>query len=227
MNSGYPTGVFDQAKSFSCESGVFFIIRTGRICAGNCYSAPMPIPRLRIDQTALIVIDVQDRLMPTIVERHRVVTNAAILVRMAHAMSIPHVVTEQYPRGLGRTVEEITEAMADQSLRVEKTRFSADVDLVRQQLQAWNRDTVLLAGVEAHVCVLQTALDLQSAGYQCFVCSDAVSAGQHDQIGHAVRRWERAGAVTTGVLSAMYELLGDARHESFNVCLELAKAVER
>jgi len=186
----------------------------------------MPIPRLRIDDTALIVVDVQERLMPSIVDRHRVIANSAILVRMATELGMPHVVTEQYPRGLGRTVQDITSAMADQSRRIEKTRFSAVIELVQQQLDGWNRGTVLLAGVEAHVCVLQTALDVLAGGRQCFVCSDAVSASQHDQIPHAIRRWERAGAVTTGVLSAMYELLGDARHEAFEACLELAKAVE-
>lgn len=175
----------------------------------------------------LLVVDVQERLMPTIVDRHRVITNSAILIRMATEMGIPHLVTEQYPRGLGRTVEQVTEAMADQSRRIEKTRFSAMVELVRQQLDAWNRGTVLLAGVEAHVCVLQTALDVLASGRNCFVCSDAVSASQHDQIGHAYRRMERAGGITTGVLSVMYELLRDAKHESFGVCLELAKAVEQ
>jgi nicotinamidase-related amidase len=187
----------------------------------------MPIPRLRIDETVLIVVDVQERLMPTIVDRHRVIANSAILLRMANAMGIPYLVTEQYPRGLGRTVEQIAAAMADQSRRIENTRFSAMVELVQQQVDTWNRGTVLLAGVEAHVCVLQTALDVLASGRSCFVCSDAISASQHDQIGHAVRRMERAGAVTTGILSAIYELLGDAKHEAFGVCLELAKAVER
>lgn len=195
--------------------------------ADTCYASHMPIPRLRIDETVLIVVDVQERLMPSIVDRHRVIANSAILIRMAIALGIPYVVTEQYPRGLGRTVEQVAEAMADQSQRIEKTRFTAMVELVRQQLHAWNRSTVLLAGVEAHVCVLQTALDVLASGRHCFVCSDAVSAGQHDQIGHAFRRMERAGAVTTGVLSAMYELLGDAKHASFGACLELAKAVEQ
>lgn len=175
----------------------------------------------------LIVLDVQERLMPSIVDRHRVITNCAILIRTATELGIPHLVTEQYPRGLGRTVEQITEVMADQSRRIEKTRFSAMVELVQQQLDAWNRGTVLLAGVEAHVCVLQTALDVLAGGRNCFVCTDAVSAGQHDQIGHAYRRMERSGAVMTGVLSMMYELLADAKHESFGACLTLAKEVER
>ena len=187
----------------------------------------MPIPRLKIDDTALLVIDVQERLLPTIVDAHKIVQNCSVLIRMASELRLPHIVTEQYPKGLGRTVEEITRAMPDQSQRVEKTRFSGYVDVVQERLREWRRGTVLIAGLEAHVCVLQTVLDLQANGYICFVCTDAVSAGQRGQIEHARRRWERAGAISTGVLSAMYELMGDAKHPSFRPCLELAKSLEQ
>jgi nicotinamidase-related amidase len=187
----------------------------------------MGIPRLRADQTALLVVDVQERLMPSIVDGDRVIGNAAILLRMAAAMNMPYLVTEQYPHGLGRTVDHVAKAMTDQSRRIEKTRFSACIDLVQEQLLAWRRGTVLLCGVEAHVCVLQTALDLQSSGRQCFVATDAVSSSQRDQIGFAYERMTRSGAVLTGVMSAMYELLGDSTNPAFNACLSLAKAVHK
>ena len=187
----------------------------------------MPIPRLRLEDTVLLVIDVQDRLMPTIVDRERLITNCALLVSMAVQLDVPYLVSEQYPRGLGRTVDRIAAAMADQSRRIEKTRFSACIDLVQEQLAAWHRGNVLVAGIEAHICVLQTVLDLQDRGWQCFVCSDAVSAAQRDQIPHALARMQGSGAVITGVMSAMYELLGDASHPSFRACLDLAKAISQ
>jgi nicotinamidase-related amidase len=187
----------------------------------------MPIPRLRIDDTVVLVVDVQERLMPTIVDRDRLTANCAILLRMAAELGLPYLVTEQYPHGLGRTVDNVAAAMADQSRRIEKTRFSACVELVDEQIAAWGRGTVLVCGIEAHVCVLQTVLDLHAGGRQCFVCSDAVSASQREQIGPAYRRMERAGAIVTGVMSAMYELLGDATHPGFRGCLELAKAVRQ
>jgi nicotinamidase-related amidase len=121
----------------------------------------------------------------------------------------------------------VAAAMTDQSRRIEKTRFSACIDLVDQQLASWRRGTILLCGIEAHVCVLQTVLDLHTQGRQCFVCSDAVSSSQRDQMPPAYRRMERAGAVVTGVMSAMYELLGDAGHPAFRGCLSLAKAVQQ
>jgi len=163
--------------------------------------------------------------MPAIIDSDRIIRNCGIMLRMAAAMDIPYLVTEQYPRGLGRTVDDVAKSMTDQSRRIEKTRFSACIDLVQEQLMAWRRGCVLLCGVEAHVCVLQTTLDLLATGRQVFVVSDAVSASQGDQIAPALDRMLRAGAVITGVMSAMYELLGDASHPAFRTCLDLAKAL--
>jgi len=187
----------------------------------------MPIPRLRPDDSVLLVIDIQERLMPTLVDSDRLMHNSAILLRIAAELDLPYLVTEQYPKGLGRTAPVVASAMSDQSRRIEKTRFSACIDLVTRQLSAWNRGTVLICGVEAHVCVLQTVLDLQAAGYQCFICTDAISASQREQIPHALRRMERAGAIATGVMSAMYELMADKSHPAFSTLLELAKAVRQ
>jgi len=185
----------------------------------------MPIPRLRTLDTALMVIDVQEKLVPTIADGERLVGNCAVMLRLAAELGMPFLVTEHYPKGLGRTVEAITAAMIDPSARVEKTRFSAAVDVVDQMLRSWRRNTVLVCGLEAHVCVLQTVLDLQAGGRQCFLVSDAISASQTDQIQPAMTRMEAAGAVTTGVMSSMFELLGDARHPSRRACIELAKRI--
>ncbi|MCP3903300.1 MAG: isochorismatase family protein [Planctomycetes bacterium] len=187
----------------------------------------MPIPRLRPDETALLVIDVQDKLVSTIPDRDRLVTNCTILMRMAGELGIPLLITEHYPTGLGRTVSSVNAAMIDPAARIEKTRFSALVDVVDEHLLAWRRPSVLICGLEAHVCVLQTALDLQVTGRQSFVVLDAVAASQPEQIAPATRRWEAAGAITTGVMSAMYELLGDATHPARRACVELAKGIRR
>lgn len=165
--------------------------------------------------------------MPTIADRERLTVNCAILLRMASELGIPSLVTEQYVQGLGRTVERVSRAMPDPSWRIEKTQFSAMVDVVVERLTQWRRPHVLIAGIEAHVCVLQTVLDLQDAGYLTFICTDAISASQRDQIVPALERMQSAGAVLTGVMSAMYELLGDARHACFKQCLELAKSISQ
>lgn len=187
----------------------------------------MPIPRLTIDTASLLVIDIQEKLVPSIVDRDRLITNSSILLRMASELGMPYFVTEQYPAGLGRTIEEVASAMTDPSRRVEKSRFSAAIDLITDQFVAWRRSCVIICGIEAHVCVLQTVLDLQESGFHCFLCSDAISASQQGQIAPALRRMERAGAVSTGVLSVMYELIGDAAHPAFRSLLELAKEIRQ
>ena len=145
---------------------------------GSSLSYPlyMPIARLHLDSTALLVIDVQERLMPTIGDRDRLINNCAILLQLAGVLSIPYLVTEQYPAGLGRTVDKVTSAMSDPSRRVEKTRFSAAVDIVMDELKRWPRPNILICGIEAHVCGLQTVLDLHDKRWQTFICSDAISA---------------------------------------------------
>ena len=187
----------------------------------------MALPRLRPESTALLVIDVQDRLMPTIAARERVETNCALLARAAGVLGMPVICTEQYVRGLGRTVDTVREALPATTEVIEKTQFSALVDGVRAALRTQRRPTVLVCGVEAHVCVLQTVLDLVAAGWTVFYATDAISAGQVDQVEHAFRRMDRAGALPTGTLGAMYELIGDASHPSFRDILELAKRVPK
>lgn len=186
----------------------------------------MPIQRLKSDSTALLVIDVQERLLHTIHGHERLVHHCGILCRAAPLLGVPTVVTEQYVRGLGHTVPALAQAFAPGTPVFEKTRFSALTPEVRQHLTATRCSSVLVCGIEAHVCVLQTVLDLCASGWGVFFATDAISAGQPDQIEPAFRRMERAGALPTGVLSALYELMGDAQHPSFREVLPLAKSVQ-
>ncbi len=194
----------------------------GTTVGRECYTPLMPIPRLRQDQTALLVVDVQERLMPTIFEADRMVRGCGILIRMANELGLPVIVTEQNPRGLGGTVAPLRQILSGCDA-IEKTMFSACTPEVVRQLEATARTTVLVCGIEAHVCVLQTTLDLLARGVQPFLVSDAISAGQADQIPWALARMQRAGAVVTGIVSAMYELMRDATHPAFKACLALAK----
>ena len=185
----------------------------------------MPIPRLRADDATLLVIDLQERLMPTILEGETVVHHATLLVRMARTLGLPIVATEQYVKGLGHTVEPLRSELADGAAIFEKTRFSGLVPEVLATLQQSGRGQVLVTGVEAHVCVLQTVLDLAAAGFVPFLAIDAISASRAGSIAPSIRRMEHAGAVPTGVVSAMYEMLADASHPAFKACLPLAKEV--
>lgn len=160
--------------------------------------------------------------MPTTFQAERLVRHCGILMRMAEALGLPVIVTEQNPRGLGATVPAL-KALMGESKAIEKTQFSAFVPEVRQQLDTANRSHVLICGIEAHVCVMQTVLDMHAAGVETFLLSDAVSAGQPDQIAWAIQRMQRAGCVVTGIVSAMYELMQNSTHPAFRTCLGLAK----
>ncbi|MFG0328881.1 MAG: isochorismatase family protein [Phycisphaerales bacterium] len=185
----------------------------------------MPIPRLTPHNTALLVIDVQERLLPEIVNAPRLITRVEFLLRVAGHLGLPVAVTEQYVKGLGRSTTSIRDAAPSETLVVEKTRFSGCVDSIRDWLESAQRPNVLIAGVEAHVCVLQTALDLVWGGWRPFWVEDAISAGEADQIEPARRRAEHAGCTTTGCVSATYELLQDATHPAFKACLQEVKSI--
>jgi nicotinamidase-related amidase len=186
----------------------------------------MPIPRLHPERTALLVIDVQEKLIPTIHDGDRVVVNCVAAIEAAKVLRLPTIVTEQYVKGLGHSAPAIATAAAAASARiVEKTRFSAFVPEVERMLSERRCDDVLVCGVEAHVCVAQTVLDLLAAGRQPYLLTDAISAGREDQIMPAFRRLERAGAIPTGVLAASYELLGDAAHPEFRAILSVVKTL--
>jgi len=131
----------------------------------------------------------------------------------------PHETTRASPQPL-------TDAGAPCALWQLETR-AAEVREVLRALEAAGRRSVLVCGVEAHVCVLQTVLDLRAAGHRVFHATDAISSGQADQVPHAFRRMELAGAVPTGTLGAMYELVGDAADPRFREILALAKQVVR
>lgn len=185
----------------------------------------MPIPRLSLERTALLVIDVQEKLLPTIFDAPRVVANCAAALQVAKVLGLPAIVTEQYTRGLGHSATAIAGAAAGHASVHEKTRFSALTPEVDAALSERRCDDVLICGIEAHVCVQQTVLDLLATGRQPFLLTDAISAGQADQIGPAFRRMERSGATPSGVLGAAYELLGDAAHPQFRAVLGVVKTL--
>jgi len=185
----------------------------------------MPIPRLSLERTALLVIDVQQRLLPTIFGADRVVANCTASLDAARILGLPAIVTEQYVKGLGHSAGAIATAAAGHAATVEKSRFSALVPEVEAILSSKRCDDVLVCGVEAHVCVQQTVLDLLASGRQPYLLTDAISASRPDQISPAFRRMERAGAVPSGVLGAYYEILGDAAHPHFKAVLGVVKTL--
>jgi nicotinamidase-related amidase len=163
----------------------------------------------RAADSALIVIDIQERLAFAMPARDSVVRATGILLEAAARLDIPVLITEQYPKGLGGTVADVALKLPEATTRIEKTCFSASAAL------ALTRPQVVLAGMEAHVCVLQTALELAAGGLDVFVVADAVCSRTEANYSNALARMQRAGIIVTNTESVIFEWLRDAAHEHF------------
>lgn len=177
--------------------------------------------RLTPESCLLLVVDVQTRLLPEMWQAQRVERNCAILACAARLLDVPVVVTEQNPNRIGPTVSAIQGALGDFS-RVEKMSFSA-YPAVKKLIENSERKTILLCGLEAHICVLQTGLDLIAEGYTIFVVADAISSRQEHNYHVGWERLQMASAVPTSSESAVFELLNTAESPHFKAILNLIK----
>jgi nicotinamidase-related amidase len=176
--------------------------------------------KLDRERTALVVVDVQEAFRQAFPAFESVARAAATLVDGARAIGIPIVVTEQYPRGLGTTVPELAEHLPDGLEPLDKVRFSA---AEAKGFDLAGRDQALVCGIETHVCVNQTALDLLERGVEVHVASDAVGSRTEENRSMGLHRMERAGAVLTTVETALFELLGGSDAPEFKQVQDLVK----
>jgi len=175
----------------------------------------MSVARLDREKTLLLLIDLQMKLVPVMAEKTTLVRRAGRLVEGANVLSVPVLVTEQYPKGLGHTYEPIAQKLHGSVDIDVKTRFSAYSKKVAAFLEKIEIKSVVVAGIEAHVCVLQTVLDLLDAGYTVAVCEDAVSSRRPIDKHAAMRRMVQAGALPATVESVLFELVADADSPQF------------
>ncbi len=184
----------------------------------------MSIPRrIRRNAAALAVIDVQAKLLPAMQEPERVVRNCATLCKAAGILGLPVLVTEQYKRGLGDTDPKIVAAIRHFAA-IEKMAFSAcGADGFLDNLRKREKQDVVLCGIESHVCVSQTALDLLDEGFRVWVVSDAVSSRTEANHRIGLERMRNAGAEIVSVEMVLFELLGRAGTEEFKQVLALIK----
>jgi nicotinamidase-related amidase len=168
--------------------------------------------KLDRERATLVVIDVQEAFRKAVPSFGDVARGAAALVRGAEAVDVPVVVTEQYPRGLGRTVAEVADELPEGVAPIEKVCFSASE---ADGFDLAGRDQAVVCGLEAHVCVNQTVLDLIDQGVEVHVPVDAVGSrfAQSREIG--IEKARRAGAVITDVETALFELVGRAGTDEF------------
>lgn len=176
------------------------------------------------DSSVLLVIDIQTKLtgvMPIKVLA-RLQRYTGVLIKSANALNIPVFVTEQYPKGLGNLEQDIDVLLADSARRYEKTSFScAGVTDFLEDLSKSGRKQIILVGMEAHVCVLQTAVDLQTLGYRVFVVAEAVCSRHRESYETALNRMRQAGVIIVNAESVLFEWLRDAKHPQFKAVQSL------
>jgi nicotinamidase-related amidase len=179
--------------------------------------------RLERAKAGLVVVDIQERLLPAIFEKERVVRNSLRLIKGAAVFGVPVFVTEQYRKGLGATVPELVAAIPGFTL-MEKVTFSAcGAPGLVEALQAKGVDDVILCGIEAHVCVTQTCLDLLLKDYVVFVVADAISSRTPENHRLGVERMCQAGAIIASTEMVLFELLERADTAEFKQILSLVK----
>lgn len=179
------------------------------------------------DDTAILVIDAQEKLMPLIQNHDQIRRNIIKLLQGAKALGVTSAATEQYPRGLGTTVEPIRNELEpfEFSPIAEKTMFSCrQCEELITQLLSSGVQNLLLCGIETHICIAQSALDLMSLGFRTFICADAV--GSRNTLDHqlGINRMESSGAVITTVEAAIFELCMDSKNQAFKTISKLAQS---
>ncbi|WP_262027518.1 hydrolase [Microvirga sp. Mcv34] len=173
----------------------------------------------------LVVIDLQARLMPAIHEGEAVLRNVRILLEAAKRLGIPVTVTEQYPKGLGPTVPPVQEALPPEAATLAKTAFSAARDpMIAERiatLRGGGRNQLVICGTEAHICVLQSALEFKTSGLDVFVVADAVSSRSSHSVNAACARLLHAGCQWVTTEMAAFEWMGEAATDDFRALAPL------
>jgi len=173
--------------------------------------------------TALIVIDVQEKLFAKVEERERIAENICKLVRFADILGMPIILTEQYPKGLGPTIPEIRR-LTPNVKPIEKVEFSCLASSAfREKLAEIHARNLVLTGIEAHICIFQTAIEALTNGYKAYVVYDAVSSRRREDKIIAIERMRRQGVTIVTSEMLMYEILRKAGTPEFKKVLELVK----
>ena len=178
---------------------------------------------LAVENTALVVIDVQGKLSRLMYEKEKLFENLQKIITGAQILEIPIILTEQNPEGLGRTIPEVADLLPDIQ-PIPKFSFSCYGEKrFVEELEALKRKQVLIVGIESHVCVYQTAMNLMGAGYEVQIVADAVSSRTAENRELGLEKMKSEGAKLTGVEMALFELLRVAEGAKFKGILKVVK----
>jgi len=179
--------------------------------------------RITAERSVGLIVDVQDRLLPHMIESDRVCNRISVLIEGLKTLAVPILLTEQYPRGLGQTVAPIRSCLPGVT-PIEKITFSCcDEPRFMQLIDAGNRPWIIIAGIESHICVLQTGVDLIERGFTPIVVADCVSSRTVMDAQTATARMAAEGILLTTCESILFELCRQAGTESFKTISRLLK----
>jgi nicotinamidase-related amidase len=179
--------------------------------------------RIHKEKAVLLLIDFQERIFPAINEHEKLSRNVPILIEGMKALDIPVFVTEQYVKGLGPTIQEIADKIQGLE-RIEKASFSCcDEPRFMMELASSGKDIVIIAGIESHVCVLQTVIDLQENGFHPVVVEDCISSRKPNDKLMAIERMRKEGVIITTYEAILFELLRYSGGDTFKAISRLVK----
>ncbi len=175
------------------------------------------------DETALIIIDVQEKLFEKVEDREKIADNICRLIRFANILGIPIILTEQYPKGLGPTIHRIRELIPNVK-PIEKIEFSCMAsEEFRRRISEIKVKNLVLTGIEAHICVAQTAIEAITSGYKVYVVYDAISSRHREDKAIAIERMKQHGVYMVTSEMLMYEVLRRAGTPEFKEILKLVR----
>ena len=178
---------------------------------------------LETENTIMLIIDVQEKLLNAVFNKEQVLKKSKILSATSKILNIPLIITEQYPKGLGATIEDIR-MVADTALYFEKTDFNAlAVDNLIEHLKKLNKKQVILFGIETHICVHQTAYALVKNGFEVFIAKDACGSRNEEEYNCALNTMEKYNVKIKTTEMMVFELLKSAKHPHFKELQALIK----
>lgn len=178
---------------------------------------------LNRDDTAFVMIDFQERLMPAINNNERLEAQTVKLAKGMKALGIPTVITQQYTKGIGETIPSIAEVLGDFQ-HVEKTSFSCMAnEEFAAKIRELNKKNIVVCGIEAHICVQQTVLELMEEGYNVYIVADCIGSRSEEDKLWSITRMGEAGAVVTTYESVLYEILRTSKADGFKAVAAIVK----
>lgn len=174
--------------------------------------------------TVLVIIDMQDKLLPAMSESEYLLSNAEKLISGMQTLNLPIIITEQYPKGLGKTNDTIVKLLSKQYTPIEKTTFSCcRNENFKEMLDNFGKRNIVLCGIETHICVLQTALELKEAGYNVVVTEDCVASRNDNDHYMAIQRLTNEGVIISTYESVLMELCGRSDRPEFKAISAIIK----